>query len=106
MGRHRQEDQGKPVDSVVEIAVGHGLDGTYQDSNDLARALAESARVEECFARFMMRAAAATGDSSATPGEAAFIDAWRSLPDPDRGSIERVLIALVASPTFSWRFHL
>ncbi|MET0791044.1 MAG: DUF1592 domain-containing protein, partial [Polyangiaceae bacterium] len=78
MGGHRDLDNGKPVDSSVEIAVQLGFDGPYADSNQLAAALAQSTTVRECFARFMFRAAAATGDQSATPGEAEFMAAWRA----------------------------
>ncbi len=103
IGRRRELDNGRPVDSAVEVAIGAGFDGPYADSNELSRALAASDTVRECFARHMFRAAAATGDSAATPGEREFVDFWRSLPEAASGNIVETLIAYVKGPSFGLR---
>jgi hypothetical protein len=103
IGRYRELDNGQPVDSAVGVEIGVDFDGPYADSNELARALAASDTVRECFARFMFRAASATGDAAATPGEQAFIDFWRTLPEAAEGSIVETLIAYVKGPHFGLR---
>jgi hypothetical protein len=103
MGQHRERENGKPVDSTVAVELGGDLDGVYADSNELATALSRSDSVRECFARFMFRAAAATGDSAATPGEAEFIDTWHAIPAAAQGSIVETLLTYVRRPAFALR---
>jgi hypothetical protein len=89
------------VNSSVTVALNSDFDGTMADSNQLAKALAESEAVRTCFARFMFRAAAAT--SAETKSEEAFVQAWRSIPAAAQGSILETLIAYVKSPMFAQR---
>jgi hypothetical protein len=103
MGAYRDLDHGQSVDSAVDVSVQRDFDGHYADSNDLAAALAVSADVRECFARFMFRAAAGTGDGAATPGEAEFIQAWRGIPAAAQGGIVETLISDVKGPGFVLR---
>ncbi|HET9956626.1 MAG TPA: DUF1592 domain-containing protein [Polyangiaceae bacterium] len=103
MGRYRERENGKQIDSAVRVAMDAEFDGPYADSNALAAALSDSEIVRECFARFMFRAASATGDSAATPGEREFVDAWRKIPEAARGNIVETLIAYVKSPSFAVR---
>jgi hypothetical protein len=103
MGAYREFENGKRVDSAVVVAQRADFDGPYADSNQLAAAFAQSDTVRECFARYMFRAAAATGDSAATPGEQAFVDVWRTIPEAARGSIVETLIAYVRNPSFALR---
>ena len=103
MGGYRDLDHGKSVDSVVEVAVQRDFDGQYGDSNQLAEALARSSVVRECFARYMFRAAAGTGDGAATPGETEFIEALQQAPNATRGSIVETLISTVKSAQFAVR---
>ena len=102
-GAYRDLDHGKAVDSAVDVSVARDFDGHYADGNELAAALAGSAHVRECFARFMFRAAAGTGDGAATPGEDEFIEAWRSAPASARGNIVETLIGTVKGPGFAVR---
>ena len=106
MGAHREQDNGKDVDSAVQVAIDEDFDGDYADSNEFAKVLAQSETVRECFARFMFRAAAATGDSAATPGEKEFVQFWHSLPAAERGDMVETLIAYVTNPSFGWRYRL
>jgi hypothetical protein len=103
MGAYRDLDHGQNVDSAVDVSVGKDFDGHYADGNELAAALAMSTDVRECFARFMFRAAAGTGDSAATPGEAEFIQAWRATPAAAQGGIVETLIGYVKGPGFILR---
>ena len=102
-GAYRDLDHGKTVDSAVDVSVARDFDGHYADSNELAAALAQSAHVRECFARFMFRAAVGTGDGAATPGEDEFIAAWRAAPATARGNIVETLISTVKGPGFAVR---
>jgi hypothetical protein len=104
VGAYRAQENGKAVDSSVVVAVQGDIDGAYADSNQLATALGRSDSVRECFARFMFRAAAATGDSAATPGEQEFVELWRSIPAAAQGNIVETLIAYVKNPSFARRW--
>jgi len=104
MGAYRAQENGKTVDSSAVVAVNGDFDGAYGDSNQLGTALGQSESVRECFARFMFRAGAASGDSAATPGEQEFVELWRSMPAAAQGSIVETLIAYVKNPTFAKRW--
>jgi hypothetical protein len=103
MGAYRTEENGQSVDSSVVVKVDADYDGPYADSNALATALASSPSVRECMARYVFRAAAATGDSAATPGEPEFVDFWHTIPAAAQGNVVETLIAYVKSPTFGVR---
>jgi hypothetical protein len=104
MGAYRDTENGHAVDSSVEVALGGDLDGHYSDSNQLALAISRSDTVRECFARFMFRAAAATGDSFATPGEKEFVAEWRATPLAQQEKIVETLLAYVKRPAFTTRW--
>lgn len=103
IGAQRDSDHGKPIDSVVNVALPTWLAGSYKDSNQLAGAIAQSTTVRECFARFMFRAAAGTGDGAATPGETEYMEAFRALPDSVQDNIVETLVGDVKSANFAWR---
>jgi hypothetical protein len=52
----------------------------------------------------MFRAAAATGDSFATPGEKEFVALWRSNPVAQQGNLVETLIEYVKRPAFATRW--
>jgi hypothetical protein len=106
MGAYRDTDNGQPVDSWVVVTDGGDYDGPYADSNELAKSLARSPAVRECFARNLFRAEAATGDGAATAGEDAFMNYWHSLPADAQASIVETLVAVVKNPTFGVRQSL
>jgi hypothetical protein len=103
MGGFRSRENGRPVDSTVVVNQRAEFDGPYADSNQLAAALAQSESVRTCFARFMFRAGAATGDPSGALAETEFLDAWRANPAAAQGNIVETLIAFVKRPTFTQR---
>lgn len=106
MGAYRDTDNDKPVDSSVIVKDDGDYDGPYADSNELARALAQSPTVRECFARNVFRAQAATGDGAATAGEDAFMNYWHTLSPELQGSIVETLVSIVKNPTFGVRQSL
>jgi hypothetical protein len=96
------------VDATTVIDVNKDFDGAYADSNALAEALAHSADVEECFARYLFRAAAARsadsrGKSDSSASEDAFIAEWYELPEAERGNVVDTLSAFVSSRLFTHR---
>ena len=108
MGGFRQMENSLDVDAKTTIDMAKDFDGAYPDSNALAEALANSPDVEECFARYLFRAAAARSaesrggeDSSAT--EDAFIAEWYALPAGERGNVVDTLSAFVSSRLFTHR---
>jgi hypothetical protein len=72
MGKFRAMDNNQPVDSKVVVA-GTDFDGSYADSNALAKAMSTSAQVRECFARHLYRALAATSAPDAAASEDDFV---------------------------------
>ncbi len=103
MGAYRELDNGKPVDSRVTVAVEQDYDGVFADSNEFALALAQSERVRECFTRFMFRAAKATGDNAATPGETEFMEFWSQQQEASLGDMLETWVVIAKSPTFTLR---
>jgi hypothetical protein len=107
MGGVRDNENGKPVDTQAQIAMGMDFDGSYPNSNALAEALAQSASVLECFARHVFRAGTARSVDSAGAqtrlSEDAFIAQWRQLPDNARGNVMDILSTYVSSPLFAER---
>jgi hypothetical protein len=90
-----------PVDTATVVAgTGTDLDGEYEDSNALARALSGSAAVRACVARQMFRAAAGRGDASARSAEENFLTRWRQLPVEQQGNLIETLVAFVRSDVF------
>jgi Protein of unknown function (DUF1588)/Protein of unknown function (DUF1585) len=51
IGRHRQSDQGVPVDTSGEIKLGLDLDGAFASGGELLERMARSAAVRDCLAR-------------------------------------------------------
>ncbi|MEY4575515.1 MAG: hypothetical protein RL701_218, partial [Pseudomonadota bacterium] len=108
MGALRESENDVPVDATTTIAVGADFDGVYSDSNALALALAASPSVQECFARYLLRAATArSADSTRAPdvsiSEDAFLSEWRALPEAERGNVMDILSAFVSSSLFTHR---
>jgi len=103
MGKYRDLDSGKPVDSSVTVAIGADFDGTYADSNELALALSQSPRVRTCFARQMFRASAGTSGPAGRASEDAFVEFWATQPAAEQGSFAETLVAYVKSSLFAQR---
>jgi hypothetical protein len=79
---------------------GTDLDGTYADSNTLARFLAISATVRACMARQLFRASTGHGDGSGRTAEDNFVSLWQKLPVAQQGSLIETLVAFVRSDGF------
>jgi hypothetical protein len=90
-----------PIDSKTTVSgTGTDLDGTYDDSNALARALARSSAVRACMARQLFRASAGRSDGSVTGSEDAFVGQWRQLSAEQQASVIETLAAFVRSNIF------
>jgi hypothetical protein len=100
MGAYRKTENGRPVDSSTTLALDSTLTGDFADSNALARALAASSTVRECFARHMFRAVAARSSAEA---EDTFVAAWQSVPEAKKGDLMEILLSFVESPLFTHR---
>ena len=103
MGQHRLEENEQPVDSTTVVAIGADFDGSYQDSNELAEALAQSPEVRSCFARQLFRAAVARSDSSISKAENAFVAELEALPIEQQGNVIDTLVTLASGPLFTHR---
>src|SRR5690606_26396135 len=84
MGVLRESEGDSPIDSSSEIQLGLDFDGEYQNSNELAAAIAESAAVRECFGRQVFRSAAGEGHDSKSY-EKSFGVLWSMLPPDAQG---------------------
>jgi Protein of unknown function (DUF1592)/Protein of unknown function (DUF1588)/Protein of unknown function (DUF1595)/Protein of unknown function (DUF1587)/Protein of unknown function (DUF1585) len=103
MGRERQTENGRPIDSHTSLMGGYSFDGDYADSAELALRLADSAELERCFARQLFRYAAARSDASSQPAEDAYLSEVESLPAEARGKFAELIEAFVASDAFVQR---
>jgi hypothetical protein len=108
MGRRRLDDKdnNSVVDSSVVVA-GTDFDGSYADSNALAKAMSTSSQVRECFARHVFRALAATSAAELKPAEDDFVSYWNGTltsagPVTDVKLIDTIS-AFVESPSFAYR---
>jgi Protein of unknown function (DUF1588)/Protein of unknown function (DUF1595)/Protein of unknown function (DUF1592)/Protein of unknown function (DUF1587) len=103
MGMARTVDNNQPVNSNVTVA-GTDFDGTFADSNELVKAMAQSPQVHECFARNMFRALAGTSSAASRMSEDGFVEYWKSeLATVTESSIAGTLSSYVTSPSFNFR---
>lgn len=108
MGEFRATDNNHPVDSTTVIA-GTDFDGSYADSNALAKAMSTSAQVRECFARHIYRAFAATSAPELQASEDDFVKYWSTtLPTdangkPSDAQIIGTITAFLTNPSFAYR---
>src|SRR5450432_2966739 len=104
MGKHQTDDHGQPIDSAVDITTSYAdLNGHFTDSNDLAKTLAASAQVRECFARNIFRASSGRSDSDVQMSEDDFVKFWNTQPSAASGDLINTILAYIASPTFTIR---
>lgn len=107
MGKHRDTDNGLPVDSSVVVS-GTDFDGSYPDSNALVSAMAQSSQVRECFARHVYRALAATSDPAARASEDDFVKYWDTTLTRSGDQVTDVYVigtlgAFLSNPSFNYR---
>jgi hypothetical protein len=111
MGMRRVEnmvedmENGKPVNAVTTVTSDMGMDfsGTYQNSEELALALAQSPSVRACFARHLFRSSAAVSGPGVQLSEDSFVESWRANPSAEPGGIANAILAYVESPLFAYR---
>jgi hypothetical protein len=107
IGRSRSMDGPSPVDSSVVVA-GTDFDGSYADSNALAKAMSTSSQVRQCFARHVFRALAATSEPELKASEDDFVKYWSSTLGPVGAPVADVKIidtisAFIQNPGFAYR---
>lgn len=100
IGRMRQSENDRPIDTNVTVNVGSDVDGTYADSGELLGALAQSDAVKTCLARQIFRSSAGRSDASVVGAENAFVELWKQLPADQQDRLVDVLVAYIKSPTF------
>jgi len=105
MGKYRvtEKVQGGaelPIDSTTVIK-GTDFDGSYADSNALAKAMSTSPQVRECFARHVFRAYAGTSDVAVQSSEDAFVQHW--LNEAPDAQIIGTITAYLTNPNFAYR---
>jgi hypothetical protein len=105
MGKFRTKDNNLDVDASVVIA-GTDFDGSYADSNALAKAMSKSAQVRECFARHLYRALAATSAPELAAAEDEFVN-YSGLEKASSTAADANLVATISAfitnPSFAYR---
>jgi len=105
MGKFRTQDNNQPVDSKVVVA-GTDFDGSYADSNALAKAMSTSAQVRECFARHIYRALAATSAPDLAGSEDDFVKYARldkASASASDANLVGTITAFITNPSFAYR---
>lgn len=103
MGMARLMDNQQPVNTQVTVT-GTDFDASFADSNELAKAMAASPQVHECFARNMFRALAGTSSQASRSSEDGFVEHWKSgMTTVTESSIAGTLSSYVTSPSFNFR---
>ena len=95
IGRWRAEDNGQPVDASGTLRLSRTEELTFTDGVDLARQLARSDRVRDCYALHWMRYALGDHVETETPGIAELQARFRT-----DDSIKNLLIAIAGSELF------
>jgi hypothetical protein len=105
MGMYRVTENQKQVNAATTVTTEMGMDfsGSYQNSDELALALSQSAAVRACFARHLFRSSAAVSGVAVQTSEDAFVEAWRANSAAEPGSIVEAILAYAASPLFAYR---
>lgn len=104
MGKFRAMDNNQPVDSTVVIS-GTDFDGSYADSNALAKAMSTSGQVRECFARHMYRALAATSAPELVASEDDFVKyaGLEKAGAATDANLVATISAFITNPSFAYR---
>ncbi|RYZ06246.1 MAG: DUF1588 domain-containing protein [Myxococcales bacterium] len=103
MGMARTEDNKRPVDTTVSV-IGTDFAGSFANSNELVKAMAQSPQVHECFARNMFRALAGTSSEASRMSEDDFVEYWKTgMATVTESSIAGTLSSYLTSPSFNFR---
>lgn len=102
MGRERSMENGRPVDSAVELMAGLSVDGSYPDSAALSTQIAQSPELQTCFSRRLFHNAAAV-DTEGANVEERFVAEIEALPAERRGNLQELLVAYAKSDLFVQR---
>ncbi len=100
IGRARETENGKNIDTAVEIALGRDFDGQFANSQEMIQALANSEKVKSCLASQLVRSSIGRSGKSAEGIEDAFLEEWKQLPESSQDHFEEILVAFAKSPLF------
>lgn len=101
IGKYRtwENSREQSIDSAVEIQMDVDFDAPYADSNALAKGLAESPSIVDCFGTQVFRSAAGEGQN-ARGYEQTFREAVSGVPAESRGTLLELMVAFAKSPLF------
>jgi len=105
IGKWRDEQNGKPIDSTGEIigSKGKDLDGTFDGATDLAHKLAESDQVAECIASQWFRFAY---NRTATPEDSCNFEVINESFVASNYNIRELLVTLTQTESFYYRHQV
>lgn len=103
IGKWRDEQNGKPVDSTGEIVGSSDLDGPFAGATGLADKLAESDQVAECIASQWFRF---SYNRSATPEDACNFELLNEAFVSSNYNIRELLVALTQTESFYYRHQV
>jgi hypothetical protein len=100
IGRHRETDQGLPVNATGELVFSGNVDGPYNGAVELSQKLSESQRVEQCAVRNWYRYATAREDK---PNDSCKLEALNKVMDDNGGDVRELIVAIATSHEFMHR---
>lgn len=103
IGKWRDEQNGKPIDSTGEIVGSDDLDGPFDGAPDLANKMAESDQVAECIASQWFRFAY---NRSATPEDACNFEMINEAFVSSNYNIRDLLVTLTQTESFYYRHQV
>jgi hypothetical protein len=99
LGRFRESDAGKPIDSSGEL-LESDVDGAFSGPAELAHKLADSQQVSHCFARQWFRYAYGRDESAA---DACSVSTLDQVMAHSGGNVAALVLALTSTDAFLFR---
>jgi hypothetical protein len=103
IGKWRDTQNGKPIDSTGEIVASDDLDGTFDGATDLAAKMAQSDQVAECIASQWFRFGY---NRSATPEDSCNFEVINEAFVSSGFNIRELLVALTQTESFYFRHQV
>jgi hypothetical protein len=99
IGAYRTTDQGQPVDATGTLT-GTDVDGPFQNATDLARMLARSRQVGDCFSTQWFRYSMGRGES---PDDACSLQTLSNAFAAAQDDVVELLVAVTQTDAFRYR---
>ena len=100
IGRFRQTDGGKPIDSSGWVVRSKDLDGPFANARELAEKLASSRQVQDCVATQSFRYAMGRFEGS---GDACSLGELRQAFSDSGGDLRELFVAITQTKAFLYR---